>query len=126
MRKNDKKGNCSGKRTKRSGEEGRERGAAGCNPPNTTAQTRERGKEGRGRGKKRAERGEREGSERRAAGCNPPNTTAEARERGKEGRAKQETRIGKRRGEREGKGGHRAGRWSMAGAVVSGGLFWRR
>ena len=75
MRKNDKKGNCSGKRTKRSGEEGRER---------------------------------------RAAGCNPPNTTAEARERGKEGRAKQETRIGKRRGEREGKGGHRAGRWSMA------------
>ena len=116
MRKNDKKGNCSGKRTKRSGEEGRERRAAGCNPPNTTAQTRERGKEGSGRGKERAERGEREGSERRAAGCNPPNTTAQTRERGKEGRAKQETRIGKRRGEREGKGGHGGGEMEHGGS----------
>ena len=66
MRKNDKKGNCSGKRTKRSGEEGRERGAAGCNPPNTTAQTRERGKEGRGerekKGRERRAGGQREGS----------------------------------------------------------------
>ena len=77
MRKNDKKGNCSGKRTKRSGEEGRERRAAGCNPPNTTAQTRERGKEGR---------------------------------------AKQETRIGKRRGEREGKGGHGGGEMEHGGS----------
>jgi hypothetical protein len=50
MRKNDKKGNCSGKRTKRSGEEGRERGAAGCNPPNTTAEARGRGKEEHGGG----------------------------------------------------------------------------
>ena len=72
MRKNDKKGNCSGKRTKRSGEEGRERRAAGCNPPNTTAQTRERGKEGRGRGERRAvgegKRGQREASGRAARG----------------------------------------------------------
>ena len=44
MRKNDKKGNCSGKRTKRSGEEGRDRGAAGCNPPNPTAEAERGGK----------------------------------------------------------------------------------